>query len=520
MKLSPGTPCLTAAGMQALEQAAITGGGVSGWQLMTRAGEGAAKVLLGRYEPGSRAVVLCGPGNNGGDGYVIARLLSEAGWSVSTWAEDPEGRLPEDAARARSAWAVRGPVGALRADTLEDLPEADVYIDALFGLGLSRPLEGVAEQVVAELRRRAGKVVAVDIPSGLGADTGRAVGGGPVVRADLTVTFHSPKPGHFLADGPATSGALEVIEIGLGPFHDKSGDSLHLQPPYGKTDFRPPRDRADLARVLRKAPGHKYDHGAALVLSGGVGKGGAARMSARAALRIGAGLVTLGVPPAAVIENAAQLDAVMLARIPDAEALSHMLEEDDRISALALGPGMGLGEREAALVAAALAARRATVLDADALTLLSRSAEDRQALHEDCLLTPHGGEFARLFPDISDRMKQRDGFSKVDAVRKAAASCGATVLLKGPDTVIASPDGAAAIASSAYSRSAPWLGTAGAGDVLTGINAGLMARGLSPFDAAQAAAIIHVDAALSFGPGLIAEDLPDLLPAALRALPL
>ena len=152
MKLSPGTPCLTAAGMQALEQAAITGGGVSGWQLMTRAGEGAAKVLLGRYEPGSRAVVLCGPGNNGGDGYVIARLLSEAGWSVSTWAEDPEGRLPEDAARARSAWAVRGPVGALRADTLEDLPEADVYIDALFGLGLSRPLEGVAEQVVAELR--------------------------------------------------------------------------------------------------------------------------------------------------------------------------------------------------------------------------------------------------------------------------------------------------------------------------------------------------------------------------------
>ena len=273
--------------------------------------------------------------------------------------------------------------------------------------------------------------------------------------------------------------------------------------------------------MLRKKPGHKYDHGAALILSGGVGKGGAARMAARAALRMGAGLVTLGCPPAALIETAAQLDAIMLTRIPDADALTKMLEEDDRISALGLGPGLGTGAREAELLRAALAADRATVLDADALTLLSQDNDCMAALHDNCLLTPHGGEFARMFPDLADRMKDPQApCSKVDAVREAAARCGATVLLKGPDTVIATPDGGTAIASSSYSRSAPWLGTAGAGDVLTGITTGLMARGVSPFDAARAGAVIHVDAALAFGPGLIAEDLPDLLPGALRALPL
>ncbi|MGR3717279.1 MAG: NAD(P)H-hydrate dehydratase, partial [Thermohalobaculum sp.] len=268
--------------------------------------------------------------------------------------------------------------------------------------------------------------------------------------------------------------------------------------------------------------GHKYAHGHALILSGGVGKGGAARLAARGALRVGAGLVTVGPPPAAIIENAAQLDAIMLRPVADADALAEILK-DERVGALCLGPGLGVGARTLELVAAALAAKRGTVLDADALTSFAEDPPKLFALlHETCVLTPHLGEFARLFPDLAAKLSEAPtkgpAYSKVDAAREAAARAGCVVLLKGPDTVIADPQGRAAINSAHYERAAPWLATAGSGDVLAGMITGLLARGIAPMAAAETAAWLHVEAARKFGPGLIAEDLPEMIPAVFREI--
>lgn len=277
---------------------------------------------------------------------------------------------------------------------------------------------------------------------------------------------------------------------------------------------------------LEKPPGHKFDHGHALVLSGGSGHTGAARMAARAALRIGAGLVTLGVPPAAQLEVATQIKALMLTRIGDADALTERLQ-DPRINALCLGPGLGLGKRADALVDAALHhgqahAHCAVVFDADALTLIASHPARMGALTATNVLTPHGGEFARLFPDIAEHLAKTPetgpAYSKLDATRDAARQCGAVVLFKGPDTVIAHPDGRASVHAAAYDRAAPWLATAGAGDVLAGFITGLLARGFDPMTAASTATWLHVECARGFGPGMIAEDLPEILPQVLRAL--
>ena len=303
----------------------------------------------------------------------------------------------------------------------------------------------------------------------------------------------------------------------------------------------------------RRSPGnHKHDYGHALFLSGGAGKGGAARLAARGALRIGAGLVTVGCPPEALAENAAQLNAIMVRAIEGAEALAEVLK-DARFNALCLGPGLGADERGVALVAAALASPShpspagegsyegaggalplsgsergegrgglALVLDADALTILAGDTGLFAALHEDCVLTPHSGEFARLFPDIAEKLNapatKGPAYSKVDATREAAARAGCVVLFKGPDTVIADADGRCSINSAHYERSAPWLATAGSGDVLAGFIAGLLARRFGPMQAAETAAWLHVECALKFGPGLIAEDLPEQLPGVFRDL--
>jgi NAD(P)H-hydrate repair Nnr-like enzyme with NAD(P)H-hydrate dehydratase domain len=313
-----------------------------------------------------------------------------------------------------------------------------------------------------------------------------------------------------------------------------------------------------MQRLRRAEGGHKYTHGHALLLSGGCGKGGAARLAARGALRIGAGLVTLAVPPAALQENAARLEAIMLRPVRDPEALAALLA-DPRLNALCVGPGLGTGEREAAMLAALLDATgperpapatpgeepapaqeapqsapeaprklRPVVLDADALTLLARHPELRARLHAACVLTPHEGEFARLLPETFAKWQAPattgPAYSKVDAAREAAEALGCTVLLKGPDTVIAEPPrnpgtpGRAAINAAVYDRAAPWLATAGSGDVLAGMITGLLARGFAPFDAACTAAWLHVEAARSFGPGLIAEDLPEELPKVFCAL--
>ena len=318
---------------------------------------------------------------------------------------------------------------------------------------------------------------------------------------------------------------LSIVDIGLKS--RTSRDAARLVSPQ-------------IGRLRKLNSEHKYSDGHALILSGPSGRGGAARLAARGALRIGAGVVTVGGPPDAIPENAARLDAVMLRGVADGLALEGVLE-DGRINALCLGPGMGTGEREAGLLAVALGSRgtprptgadvvdvgrgvprRPVVLDADALTILSRHPDLFGALHDGCVLTPHAGEFARLFPDIAAKLAapatKGPAYSKVDATREAAKRAGCVVLYKGPDTVIADPSGRCAINSAHYDRAAPWLATAGSGDVLAGFITGLLARGFSPFDAACTAAWLHVECALSFGPGLIAEDLPEELPKVFRAL--
>lgn len=505
---------LTSAQMRAIEVAEIASGRVTGLELMERAGEAVVAAILAEWPrfrdaPG-RVAVLCGPGNNGGDGFVVARLLRGLGWGVEVLFFGAADRLPPDARVNHDRWQAMGPVMVVE-DVLASPGARDLAVDAGFGIGLTRAIPAEMGRALAQLAPRR---VAVDLPSGLCAESGRILAGDgreDGAAADLTVTFHAPKAGHVLAEGPRVTGRLVVADIGL--------------PKEAARRLFPP---AELIRKVGPAPEqwakraggmHKYSYGHVLVLAGGAGRGGAARLSARAALRVGAGVVTLACPPEAVAENAARLEAVMLRPCPDGAALVGMLE-DRRITALCLGPGLGLGAREAGLVAAVLAAGRACVLDADALTLIAGDGALRARLHPRCVLTPHAGEFARLFPEIAERLSAPavtgPALSRVDAARQAAARAGCAVLLKGADTVIAGPDGQAAVHAASGAEAAPWLATAGAGDVLAGLIAGLLARGVEPVAAAGQGAWLHAAAARRFGPGLIAEDLPEALPAVFR----
>ncbi|MEO0990831.1 MAG: NAD(P)H-hydrate epimerase [Pseudomonadota bacterium] len=597
------TELLTAAQMRAIEQAAIESGEVTGLELMERAGRGVVEAILEEWpeyaKAPRRAVVLCGPGNNGGDGFVVARLLKEQHWDVAVLLYGDAEKLPPDAKANYERWSALGPTGNLTYEEFHQARSGDVFVDAIFGTGLTRPVAGDLKDLLSKIAGGSGdykryhpRLVAVDLPSGLCSDSGRVLGGppdddpfsSPCPFARLTVTFDSPKIGHYLGRGPAHCGRLVIKDIGLkvwrmldvpkdaGRLPGRRGYGFPYRPGRtwllardrtvqdGRFDLRP----KPVLRWLGKAGWgtHKYDHGHALVVSGGVGKGGAARLAARGALRIGAGLVTVGAPPPAMSEHAAHLNAIMLAPIADSYALSGLLR-DKRYKALCLGPGLGTGEGARDLVRAALQAKRATVLDADALTAFEGATETLfRQLHKDCVLTPHEGEFARLFPDIAKRMKgpeepvwtpppnlsegpgmdlayweelARQGdayrealanetgpaFSKVDAVREAAERTGCVVLLKGPATVIGWGEiGAVAVHSAQYDRAAPWLATAGSGDVLAGFITGLMARGYDAMGAAEAAVWLHVECARSFGPGLIAEDLPEELPKVFRSLDL
>lgn len=524
------TELLTAAQMRAIEAAAIASGDVTGLELMERAGRGVVTAIFEEWpelapawgpapkppeyllqddEKGKhRAVVLCGPGNNGGDGFVVARLLFEAGWDVEVFLYGDAERLPPDAMANYARWAELGRVYAMSACTSERWVRQPLVIDAVFGIGAGRPLPDTVRNVLMATMNC--PRVAIDVPSMLSSDTGEMLSPmwGRVGAARLTVTFHARKPGHLLEAGPENCGKLRVVDIGLGRFEVAHQARVQLVQRHS-------------IWVIEKGTGHKYSHGHAFILTGGIGKGGAARLAARGALRIGAGAVTVGCPEAALIENAAQLNAVMLTLVNDAVALGAILM-DARINALCVGPGLGLGAREAALVAAVLESGRAAVLDADALTLLARDAGLFAKLHKSCVLTPHAGEFARLFPDISEKLNAPatagPAYSKVDATRAAAKRAGCVVLYKGADTVIADPSGRCSINASVYARAAPWLATAGSGDVLAGFITGLLARGFAPMRAAETGAWLHTECALKFGPGLIAEDLPEQLPGVLRAL--
>ena len=522
------TELLTAAQMRAVEAAAIASGEVTGLDLMERAGRGVVEAVFDEWpelRAGSfRAVVLCGPGGNGGDGFVVARVLKEWGWEVEVFLYGEPERMPPDARVNYERWVGMGEVKILPPNFEASVTSPDVVVDALFGTGLSRPVSGLGLTFLdmGEERRslwpgtQSGTAyVAIDVPSGICADSGRPLkdtnfkgipfrAEAAAASVDLTVTFHSLKVGHVLDEGPHRCGRIRVCDIGL----EYSGDSVQLIGPI-------------VPYNVTKSIGHKFSHGHALILCGPPGHGGAARMTARGALRIGAGLVTLGVLPEALAENAARLDAVMLKQVPNAAALAEVLK-DDRITALCLGPGMGISDETRSLLATALKSARPTFLDADALTLIARDATLFASLHDRCILTPHAGEFARLFPDIAAKLgapaTTGPAYSKVDATREAAKRAGCVVLFKGADTVIASPDGTCAINAAAYDRAAPWLATAGSGDVLAGFITGLLARRFAPQQAAETGAWLHVECARSFGPGLIAEDLAEELPKVFRAL--
>lgn len=565
------TELLTAAQMRAIEQTAIDSGDVTGLELMERAGLGVVEAIfeewpelavrgLGNSPPDPtenlgkdkalRALVLCGPGNNGGDGFVVARLLKARGWAVSVYLLGDPARLPPDARINFERWQDLEKVRPFSDVEAADLSCVDLTIDAVFGTGLTRPLPDDVRRILAYLtvppnaQTPRPRIVAIDILSGFDADSGRELGvcdddDALHVWPALTVTFETAKIGHLLAPLTARHAysaqprfgqrALVVKPIGLAaPLEALSRDVDLVQ----ELDLARPRHVELLGETsvslnlleLEKDPlagGHKFSHGHALVLTGSAGKTGAARLAARGALRIGAGLVTLGVPEAAHLEVASQVTAVMLQQIDDDAGLTQLLE-DRRLNALCLGPGLGLTDDKTALVAAALRARRATVLDADALTLLASHSELAALLHPACVLTPHMGEFRRLFPAFARKLdtipQTGPAYSKVDATRQAAAQLGCTVLLKGPDTVIADPDGRCSINSAHYDRAAPWLATAGSGDVLAGFVTGLLARGFAPMQAAETGAWLHVECARRFGPGLIAEDLPEELPKLFRAL--
>ncbi|MES1198677.1 MAG: NAD(P)H-hydrate dehydratase [Pseudomonadota bacterium] len=480
-----GREIITNAQMHAIDKAALDAL-VPTRTLMENAGRAVADAICERLSPRPTAVV-CGPGNNGGDGWVTARLLAERGWQV--WVETlvAPAELWGDAFEAAQAWK-----GATNLSS-ELNPPAELYVDAMFGAGLSRPLEGEAARQAIRMSRAPERVVAVDVPSGLDGDTGKPMGEA-CVRAALTVTFVRKKPAHVLYPGRGLCGEIVVADIGA-PESVVAAQNVRLWE----------NDPVLWSLPWPTAEAHKHARGHAMIASGGHAHTGAARLAARAALRAGAGLVTVISPRDAVDENAAQLTAIMLREAEDAAALANAVRD---ASSLVIGPAFGTTEAHRVKLNAVLAiAKRAPiVLDADALTLL---APLKAPLGARDVLTPHVGEFRRLFPDLAEQ-------PKLAAARAAAKRAAAIVLYKGPDTVIAHPDGRAIV----NTTGTPFLATAGSGDVLAGVIAGLLAQGMGSFEAAAAGAWLHGKAAEEFGPGLIAEDLPELLPVVLSDLTL
>ncbi len=487
---------LSVAEMAEADRLAIASG-IPGIALMESAGRGIAEAIVARFAP-CDTVVLCGPGNNGGDGFVVARLLAEQGWPVSLHLLGEHSALKGDAASAAAAWF--GDVLPLRPDSFAG---ARLIVDAIFGAGLSRPVEGVAADLIERVNREGIPVVAVDVPSGVDGDSGAIRG--TSFEAALTVSFLRPKPGHYLYPGRARCGELVIADIGTPPAVLKT-----IQPETFLND----RSLWGSHFPHIKLDGHKYDRGHALIVSGGPASTGAARLGARAALRTGAGLVTVASPPEAVLVNAAHLTTIMLKSFKGPEGLAGILA-DRRLNVCLIGPGLGLGEGTRPLVRAVLASGAATVLDADAITAHADTPsglfdEIRANPARPVVLTPHEGEFRRLFPDLTGDQAG----SKPARTRAAAARSGAVVLLKGADSVIAAPDGRVAINANA----GPQLGTAGSGDVLGGIIAGLLARGMESFMATACGVWLHGELGKALGTGLIAEDLPEAMPGVLKRL--
>jgi ADP-dependent NAD(P)H-hydrate dehydratase / NAD(P)H-hydrate epimerase len=488
---------LTTAEMAEADRLAIAGG-VPGITLMKNAGRAVADVACRAVEC-RRVVVVAGPGNNGGDGFVAARYLAERGYVVRVCFVGERTRLKGDAALAAEQWT-----GPVEEASPAKLAGCDLIIDALFGAGLDRDVDGLARTMIGAMNGEGVPIIAVDLPSGINGTSGAVMGA--AVNATRTVTFFRRKTGHLLLPGRLHCGPVEVSDIGIS---DNVLGTIKPQtfangPQLWSASFPQPG-----------LQGHKYTRGHTVVVSGGPSSTGAARLAARGALRAGAGLVTIASPREALAINAAASLAVMVRPVDGAAELRSFLA-DKRRNAIVLGPGGGVGAAMQEQVLAALASQAAVVLDADALTSFADAprklaSEIGKRPGQDVVLTPHEGEFSRIFNNIS---KKTNFNSKLEKTRLAADLCGAVVVHKGADTVVAAPGGRAAIAN----NGPPSLATAGSGDVLAGIVAGLMAQGMHAFDAASAAVWLHGEAAAEFGAGLIAEDLPEMLPAVYQRL--
>lgn len=487
---------LTVAEMAAADRAAIAAG-TPGIALMEKAGEAVARAVAEGIGGRASILVLCGPGNNGGDGFVCARILMEQGHRVSLALAGEIAALRGDAAEAAAGWT--GPVGSIA----EAVPEeADIIVDALFGAGLNRPLDGEVAALVARVNAAKRFVVAVDVPSGVSGDSGQVLG--VAIRASRTVTFFRLKPAHLLYPGRALCGAVTLADIGIDP-------TTAFAP--GAVAPSMVRNGPDLWRRHwpdHTAQAHKYRRGSVVVAAGGLTGVGAPRLGARAALRIGAGLASVVCRPDALAAHAGRgPDALMQAVAQDGAGFAAEATRR-KAAAVLIGPALGLDTQARDWVTAALGADWPLVLDADALTHMAAMRKEGFArIHarpNACVLTPHEGEFARLFGAEGEFAPER---SKCERARSAARAAGAVIVLKGADSVIASPDGRAAINTSG----SPALATAGSGDVLGGMIAGLLGQGMPAFEAACAGVWLHGLAGEKLGLGLIADDLPEALPS-------
>jgi hydroxyethylthiazole kinase-like uncharacterized protein yjeF len=492
-----GMEVLTSDEMERADRLAVAEG-TSGFALMLSAGQAVAEAAMELVEDGP-IVVVAGRGNNGGDGFVAAAELAARGREVSVILMCERGSLKGDAASAARGW--KHPVLPFNPQAIG---RPALIIDALFGAGLNRTVKGEPHEMIEAINANGATVLSVDLPSGINGTSAAVMG--IAVRATETVTFFRRKPAHLLLPGRLYCGRVRLTDIGI--------DQRVL-------DEIKPRTFENLPSVWRgsfpipRIDSHKYSRGHAVVVSGGIATTGAARMSARGALRAGAGLVTVASPRDALAVNASALSAVMVRAIDTTAEFDEFLT-DRRLNACVIGPGAGLGERTRDFVQTALSAGRKLVLDADALTSFAEAPDHlfeaiKASPNSHVVLTPHEGEFPRLFSDMSNKHPDR---SKLERVRAAAERSGAVVLLKGADTVVASPDGRATIAANAP----PWLATAGAGDVLAGMIAGMLAQGVAVFEATSIAVWMHGEAAREAGPGLVAEDIPETLPAVFRRL--